>query len=35
MLTLAETIHRVELASLHGDFATMVDSADVLAVLSR
>jgi nicotinamidase-related amidase len=31
----AETIYRVELASLHGEFATVVDSADVLAALGR
>jgi nicotinamidase-related amidase len=31
----AETIHRVELASLHGEFATVVSAADVLAALSR
>ena len=31
----AETIHMVELASLHGEFATVVDSAEVLAALGR
>ena len=31
----AKTIHRVELASLHGEFATVATTADVLAALSR
>jgi nicotinamidase-related amidase len=31
----AETIHEVELASLHGEFATVASAADVLAALGR
>jgi nicotinamidase-related amidase len=31
----AETVYRVELAILHGEFATVVSTADVLAALAR
>ena len=31
----AETIFQVELAILHGEFATVVSTADVLAALAR